>query len=60
MAALEKLGLTKVYDLRTDDKIAATPDVLPAGVLSEQISRPFTALQVRTAMLLLSIAGVDQ
>ncbi|MGG7101821.1 tyrosine-protein phosphatase [Rhodococcus sp. 24CO] len=37
MAALESLGLTKVYDLRTAAEIADKPDVLPAGVAYENI-----------------------
>jgi protein-tyrosine phosphatase len=38
MAALVKLDLAKVYDLRTDGEIAKVPDVLPPGVDSEHIS----------------------
>ena len=37
MAALESLGLTKVYDLRTAPEIADKPDVLPTGVAYENI-----------------------
>ncbi|WCT03668.1 tyrosine-protein phosphatase [Rhodococcus qingshengii] len=37
MSNLEKLGLTKVYDLRTEPEIASKPDVLPDGVAYENI-----------------------
>ncbi|PTR27664.1 protein-tyrosine phosphatase [Rhodococcus sp. OK519] len=37
LATLESLGLTTVYDLRTDQEIAAKPDVLPAEVRYRQI-----------------------
>ncbi|MER2223110.1 MAG: tyrosine-protein phosphatase, partial [Rhodococcus sp. (in: high G+C Gram-positive bacteria)] len=37
MSILEKLGLTKVYDLRTEPEIASKPDVLPDGVAYENI-----------------------
>ncbi|QNG17852.1 tyrosine-protein phosphatase [Rhodococcus triatomae] len=32
LAALERLGLAAVYDLRADDEVAEKPDRLPAGV----------------------------
>ncbi|NMD61354.1 UNVERIFIED_ORG: protein-tyrosine phosphatase [Nocardia globerula] len=38
MADIEKLGLTKVYDLRTAPEISAKPDVLPDGVAYEKVS----------------------
>jgi protein-tyrosine phosphatase len=37
-ATLEKLGIAAVYDLRTPGEIAHTPDVLPAGAISQTIN----------------------
>ena len=37
LETLQSLGLTAVYDLRTDQEIAAAPDVLPTGVEYSQI-----------------------
>ncbi len=37
LQTLGSLGLTAVYDLRTDQEIAANPDVLPDGVRYQQI-----------------------
>lgn len=37
LATLTSLGLSAVYDLRTDQEIAAKPDVLPPGVHYRQI-----------------------
>ncbi|WP_420881005.1 tyrosine-protein phosphatase [Rhodococcus sp. (in: high G+C Gram-positive bacteria)] len=37
LGTLDSLGLTAVYDLRTDQEIAAKPDVLPDGVRYSRI-----------------------
>lgn len=37
MATLTALGLSTVYDLRTDDEVASKKDVLPAGVTYKRI-----------------------
>ncbi|NMM82914.1 protein tyrosine phosphatase [Rhodococcus sp. SRB_17] len=44
LASLEKLGLTKAYDLRTVGEIAKVPDVLPTGV--EYLHVPILASDV--------------
>ena len=37
-AALEKLGIASVYDLRTPGEIERTPDILPAGAASQALN----------------------
>jgi len=51
LGTLDSLGLTAVYDLRTDQEIAAKPDVLPDGVR-------YTRIQVLAADPSGDIAGL--
>lgn len=51
LGTLDSLGLTAVYDLRTDQEIAAKPDVLPNGVR-------YTRIQVLAADPSGDIAGL--